>query len=210
MNRTQIYALAAAVVAVVFLAGTALWVFLPRSGDKFADCRNGAVAGSASIGGAFTLIDETGKTVTDKDILDKPALVYFGYTFCPDVCPMDMSRNAEATEILQERGYDVRPVFVSVDPDRDTPEVLSEWTVYMHTDMIGLTGSAEQVKAAAQAYRVIYRKNEPEAGSDFYLVDHSVFTYLMLPETGFADFFGRDDTAVEMADTVACFIDASR
>ena len=181
--------------------------FYQRSDDQFAGCRASSVAGGGAIGGPFTLVSETGQTVTDRDVLDKPALVYFGYTFCPDVCPLDASRNAEAVEILAEMGLDVRPVFISIDPDRDTPEVLAEYTDYLHPEMLGLTGSAEQVKAASQAYRTYYRKHDSE--DEFYLVDHSVFTYLMLPGTGFAEFFGRDVPATDMAARSACFIRAS-
>lgn len=208
MNRTQISAIAAAVVAVVFLIGSAAYVYLVRAGDAFADCRGGVVAGQAAIGGPFTLVDETGRTVTDRDVIDRPTLIYFGYTFCPDVCPMDASRNADAVDLLAEGGYDVRPVFISVDPARDTPAVLAEWTDYMHPDMLGLTGSPEQVKAASQAYRTYY-KLHPADEDGFYLVDHSVFTYLVLPEIGFVDFFNHDDTAEEIARRSACFIDAA-
>jgi protein SCO1/2 len=187
------------------LGGTALYVFLQPGDDAFAQCRGGQVGGG-DIGGPFTLVDETGATVTDAQVLAKPSLVYFGYTFCPDVCPIDAARNAEAVDILEERGFEVTPVFITVDPDRDTPEVLAEFTNYLHPNMIGLTGSAEQVRAASQAYRTFYRKQEGDP--DFYLVDHSTFTYLTLPGIGFVDFFRRDDTADQMAERVACFVSA--
>jgi protein SCO1/2 len=187
------------------LGGTALYVFLQPGDDAFAQCRGGQVGGG-DIGGPFTLVDETGATVTDAQVLAKPSLVYFGYTFCPDVCPIDAARNAEAVDILEERGFEVTPVFITVDPDRDTPEVLAEFTNYLHPNMIGLTGSAEQVRAASQVYRTFYRKQEGDP--DFYLVDHSTFTYLTLPGIGFVDFFRRDDTADQMAERVACFVSA--
>jgi protein SCO1/2 len=177
----------------------------PAAGDPFAGCRETAVAGGAgTIGGAFTLVDENGATVTDAEVIRQPALVYFGYTFCPDVCPFDAARNAEAVDILEERGIEVTPVFISVDPARDSPEVLAEFTDLIHPRMIGLTGSEAQVLAAAQAYKVYFRRNDPD--EDYYLVDHSTFTYLMLPASGFADFFRQDVTAEQMADRVACFI----
>ena len=194
--------------AAAFLVGSYGFImFNSNSDDQFAGCRATSVAGGGSIGGPFTLVSETGETVTDAQVLNKPALVYFGYTFCPDVCPLDAARNAETVEVLAEQGYDVRPIFISIDPERDTPEVMSEYTDYLHPEMLGLTGSLEQVKAASQAYRTYFRKHEGD--DEYYLVDHSVFTYLMLPETGFAEFFGRDVTADEMAAQTACFIDAS-
>jgi protein SCO1/2 len=109
--------------------------------------------------------------------------------------------------VLKERGYDVQPVFISIDPERDTPEVVAEFAGFMHEDMIGLTGSAEQVKAASQAYKTYYARQETE--DEFYLVDHSTFTYLVLPEIGFVDFFRRDATPEQMADRTACFVEAA-
>lgn len=176
--------------------------------SPLAQCRGGVVAtGSASIGGPFELVSETGETVTEAEVLTRPSLVYFGYTFCPDVCPMDVARNAEAVDLLQERGYDVQPVFISVDPDRDTPEVVEWFTDAMHPDMLGLTGSLEQVAAASRAYKTYYRKQEGD--EEYYLVDHSTFTYLMLPGSGFADFFRREDSPMQMAERVACFLEHS-
>jgi protein SCO1/2 len=202
---TRLYAGLAALVAVLGL-GVMGWIALrDRPDDAFAQCRQGQVAGG-DIGGPFTLINTAGQTVTDAEVLAKPALVYFGYTFCPDVCPFDMSRNVEAVDILTERGMEVTPVFISIDPERDTPEVLADYAENMHPDLVALTGSAEQVRAASQAYRTFYRKQDPE--DEFYLVDHSTFTYLMLPGTGFVDFFRREITSEAMADSVACFLEA--
>ena len=197
--------------AVVLVAMLGLFYWLAMAGDpddQFAQCRAGNVAGGAgAIGGPFELVSETGETVTDKEVIDQPALIYFGYTFCPDVCPIDVARNAQAVEILEERGEMVKPVFISVDPKRDTPEVVDDFTANLHPRMLGLTGSPEQVKAASQAYRTYY--NAQDSGDDeYYLVDHSTMTYLVFPETGFADFFRRDASAGEMADRVQCFLDA--
>lgn len=204
---TKLYASVAAAAIVGLLIGSAYWVYASRAGDKFAECRGGQVGGG-DIGGPFTLTDETGATVTDKEVLAKPSLVYFGYTFCPDVCPMDNARNADAIDLLEKMGLDVTPVFISVDPKRDTPEVLKDFTDNLHPRMIGLTGTPEQVKAASLAYKTYFKIQDPEA--EFYLVDHSTFTYLMLPGTGFADFFKRETTAQEMADSVACFVNAAK
>lgn len=183
--------------------------YLGGSDDPFAPCRSSRIAGgAAAIGGPFTLMDENGERVTDKDILSKPALVYFGYTYCPDICPTDVARNAEAVDILEERGYEVTPVMISVDPGRDTPEVLKEWTDYLHPRMIGLTGTEAEIKAVAQSYKTFYKvPDDPEDGS--YLVDHMTHTYLMLPGTGFAEFFNRDETAETLAEKAACFLDAA-
>ena len=201
---TRIYAGLAAAAFAGLLGGTAGYVWFAKGDDPYAECRGGAVGGG-DIGGAFTLLDKTGKTVTDKEVLTGPSLVYFGYTFCPDVCPMDMARNAEAVDLLAEKGLSVTPVFISIDPDRDTPQVVGEFAANLHPKAVGLTGSAEQIKAASQAYKTYYRKQDGD-DPEFYMMDHSTFTYLMLPGGKFGDFFRRDDTAEAMADRVACFL----
>lgn len=208
---TRISAILASLAVAAFLGITiyASGVFAPKADDQFAQCRGAKVAGgSAAIGGPFTLVDENGVTVTDTQVLSQPSLVYFGYTFCPDVCPLDNARNAEATDLLEERGYMVQPVFISIDPARDTPAVMKEYTDLMHPRMLGLTGTDEQVRAASKAYKTYFLRHDEE-DKEYYLVDHSTFTYLMLPKTGFAEFYGRDTTAAQMADSVACFIDNS-
>jgi protein SCO1 len=204
----KIYAALAITAVAGLLGGTALMIYTQQQNDPFAQCRSATVAGGAgAIGGPFTLVDESGKTVTDKEVLAKPSLVYFGYSFCPDVCPLDSARNVEAVDLLQAKGYDVTPVFITIDPARDTPAALKDFTENLSPKMIGLTGTEEQIKAASLAYKTYYKKQE--TGDQYYLMDHSTFTYLMLPKTGFADFFGRDDTAQQMADRTACFIDHS-
>ncbi len=117
----RIYSVVAIVAVAGLLAGTSLMVWNQRQSDPFASCRAASVAGGGAIGGPFTLTDEDGKTVTDKEVLAKPSLVYFGYSFCPDVCPLDNARNAEAVDLLAAKGYDVTPVFITIDPERDTP-----------------------------------------------------------------------------------------
>ncbi len=198
------YAIVAGLTVLTGISAVLVAVYLPTL--RADPCSGSRVAGGATIGGAFTLIDETGATVTDRDVLARPSLVYFGYTFCPDVCPLDAARNAEAVDILEEMGLDVTPVMISVDPGRDTPAVLAEWTDYIHPRMIGLTGSPEQIKAVGAVYRTYYKVPENPA-DDYYLVDHMTHTYLMLPDRGFADFFGRDVPAEEMARRVSCFLE---
>ena len=210
IQMTRLIAIVAVVVTVSVL-GVTYYTASGGSGDadQFAQCRASNVAGGASqIGGPFELVSETGETVTDKDVIDKPTLIYFGYTYCPDVCPMDAARNAAAVDILEERGDMVKPVFISVDPKRDTPAVMAEFTEYLHPRMLGLTGSEEQVRAASKAYRTFYQARD-EGDDEFYLVDHSTMSYLALPEHGFVEFFRRDATPEQMADRVQCFIKAS-
>ncbi len=200
-------AIIAIVVVIVVLGGT--WFMSRGEDDQFAQCRAGAVAGgSTAIGGPFELMDENGVAVTDKDVITEPSILYFGYTFCPDVCPMDTSRNAEAVYMLEDKGISVKPVFISIDPGRDTPEALRDFTDVMHPRMVGLTGTPAQVKSASQAYRTYYKKQNSD-DPEYYLVDHSTYSYLVLPEHGFVDFFKRDETPEQMAGRISCFIDNS-
>ncbi|SFD68054.1 SCO family protein [Roseivivax sediminis] len=205
---TGVAAIAAGVAILGIVGGTVLFSQMRGDAEAFANCREGNIAGGmGSVGGSFELVSETGETVTDSDVFDTPSLVYFGYTFCPDVCPLDNARNAEATELLAAEDAEVQPVFITVDPRRDTPQVMSEFTDAMHPDMVGLTGSEEQVKAAADAYRVYY--NVPDTEEEYYLVDHTTFTYLVMPEHGVVEFFRRETGAAEMAERVGCFLDAA-
>ncbi len=205
---SKIYAFGAAAVAAVAIGGMASYALFKdgSAGDPLAQCRSGQTGG-ADIGGPFTLIDKDGKTVTDKDVLTAPTLVYFGYTFCPDVCPLDMSRNAEVADILEEAGQSVNLVFITVDPARDTEQVVGEFASNLHPRAVGLTGSPEQVDAAAKAYRVYYKVQEGDP--EYYMVDHSAFSYLMLPGIGFADFYKHGAPADEVAKGVSCMVEAA-
>lgn len=209
---TRLVAIAASALVAIGLAGAGAYLWLGRGGDVFAPCRSGTVTGKAAIGGPFALVDETGAAVSSEELLDRPALIYFGYTFCPDVCPLDAARNARAVDLLAERGFEVTPVFVTIDPERDTPEALAEYTGYMHPEMVGLTGTAEQVRQAADAYRVFYARRGDDPAS--YLMDHSVFSYLVLPGHGFVALFrgapgaaGPGVTAEEVAERAACYLE---
>lgn len=137
----------------------------------------------ASIGGPFTLVNGDGRTVTDKDFAGKYRIMYFGYTFCPDVCPVDVQNIGGAMKLLDkdqpELSAKIVPVFVTIDPARDTPKVVKEFTRAFYPRMVGLTGTAAQVDAAAKAYRVPYQKRETPSG---YLMDHGRQAYLMGPK----------------------------
>jgi protein SCO1 len=207
MSMTRLYAGLATAAVLALLAGSFLYVRMNRADDVFADCRQGQVAGG-DIGGPFTLVNTAGQTVTDKDVITKPTLVYFGYTFCPDVCPLDMDRNVTAVDKLDAQGIDVTPVFITIDPERDTPQALADYASNMHPKVVALTGSADQIQAASRAYKTFYKKRD--TGDEYYLMDHSTFTYLMLPGTGFVDFFRREITSDQMAESVACFVKAGK
>ena len=182
---TRQIAVAAAVLVVAVVGG--IWVasMLGGSDDRFAQCREGQVAGGVDIGGPFELVNSMGETVTDKEVIDTPALIYFGYTFCPDVCPLDNARNAEAVDILEERGFDVTPVFISIDPERDTPEVLGDYVSNVSGRIVGITGEPEKVFAMAKSFDIYFRKVELDSGD--YTMDHTA-SILLLDSSG--DFAG--------------------
>ena len=200
----KFYALLVLVVIAISLITITIYVLIFKNEvNIYAECRGGQVAGN--IGGSFSLINQDGFEVTDVDVIKEPSLIYFGYTFCPDICPLDTYRNVEAVRILERKGYSITPIFITFDPQRDTTEVLKEFSNFMHPKMIGLTGSDEQIRKITNKYRVYYKKQNDEDQQN-YLVDHTAFTYLVLPEKGFMDFFRRDLTAEQLADKVACFL----
>jgi protein SCO1 len=205
LQRKYILAAGAGLVAIgVFTGG--YWSLGQGDRDRFAACRTSSVAGGLSvIGGPFTLVSETGETVSEQQVITKPTLLYFGYTFCPDVCPTDTARNADAVDILATLGHDVQSAMISIDPARDTPAVMAEFTDYMHPDMIGLTGSIDQVKAASQAYRTYFRAQDAE--DEYYLVDHSTYTYLVAPKIGTMEYFDHNVAAEDLVQRSACFLD---
>ncbi len=158
-------------------------------------------SGRADIGGPFALVDQDGRAVTDKDYLGKWLLVYFGYTYCPDVCPTALARNAEAIDLLGPQGDAVVPVLITVDPQRDTAAKLKDYVHFFHPRTVGLTGTPEQIAAVAKQYRVYYSKAEREDPSA-YLMDHSSFTYLVGPDGKFVQVFSHDMSAQAMADAL--------
>ena len=200
----KFYASVAAIALAALLGWQGYRALQSQSADAFAECRSGAVAGG-EIGGPFTLTDTKGNAVTDATLLAKPALIYFGYASCPDVCPLDNARNTEAVALLAAQGLDMTPVFITVDPTRDTQAVLADYAENFE-GLLALTGSQAQTDAAAKTYKVYFQM--PEKRDPGYMVDHTTMTYLMLPKVGFVDFFQRDATAQDMADKTACFLKA--
>lgn len=189
---------AVVVVAGLGITGLMAGVFAPRG-----NCPELQGSGAA-IGGPFELVLPDGTIVTEEEVITEPSLIYFGYTFCPDVCPIDNARNAAAVDILAENGHSATPIFITVDPNRDTPAVVGDYIQNFHPKMIGLTGSDAQIKTASDAYRTFYKAEED--GTDYYLVSHSVYSYFVTPADGFVAFFKRDATPEHVAETMACFL----
>jgi len=153
---------------------------------------------ASTIGGPFRLVDQNGKTVTDADLKGKWSLVYFGYTHCPDACPTALNDIAIALDQLGPKREAVRSVFITVDPERDTPGVLKEYVTSFDAPILALSGSPEEIARAAKAYRVYYAKH-PEPGGD-YSMDHSSVIYVMDPEGRFTASFTHQSTPEEIAE----------
>lgn len=194
--------------AAAVLVGGAVFLTQQRGADDLSQCRGSAVAGGMdAFGTDFELTRQDGARVTAAEVFKRPTLLYFGYTFCPDVCPLDAARNAEVEELLAERGVDVQNVFVTVDPRRDTPEVLAQFTSVFSDDMIGLTGTEDEISAVNRGWRGYYKLNDEE-DQEYYLVDHMTHTYLVMPGNRTVEFFPRDAQPETIADRTQCFVEA--
>jgi len=149
------------------------------------------------FGGPFTLVNQDGETVTEADFEGKWRMLYFGFTFCPAICPTELQRIATTLEELGPLGEKITPIFISVDPERDTPEVMKQYVALFHPRMIGLTGSVEQIKTVKKSYKIYSARVQDETMSD-YTVDHSSFIYLMSPDNDLVRIFRTEDPVEEI------------
>lgn len=181
---------AASAVAVAAAATLALLLLGPS--------RDGGGRGVALIGGPFELVNHEGRAVREEEFRGRLMLVYFGYTWCPDVCPTELQAMSGALDLLGADARSVAPIFVTVDPERDTPKVMADYRDHFHPSLVALTGSPQQVAAAAKAYRIFYAKAKSER-PDEYLMDHSSFVYLMDRNGGYLTHFAPSTTPEAMA-----------
>lgn len=196
MKARLIRIAAASAVALLVAAGIAWW-----------QVQNAAttVQSAVPIGGPFALTDHTGRAVTEADFRGKYMLIYFGYTYCPDVCPTELGVMTQALDRLGDpKAAAVQPVFISVDPERDTVAHMKDYVALFHPRLVGLTGKPEQVREAARAYRVYYAKApQKDGGPDDYLMDHSSFIYLMGPDGKFVGVYPAGTTPEVLAQDLA-------
>lgn len=184
-------------------------VFWPDG--SIATVREGAGSGSALIGGAFTLTDQDGKRRGDAEFRGKIMVVEFGYTFCPDVCPLGLQLIADSLDLLGPAADKIQPVFITVDPARDTQDVLKSYVENFAPRtatprIVGLRGTPEETTAAARAYRVYYKINGDPASNPNYLVDHSAFIYIMGPDGKFLGHFTHDSTPEQVVTLLRKFL----
>jgi len=196
MKKHHLWAivLATAVLAVLFS-------LYPNTSEDQAPVRT---TGTALIGGDFALTQKDADIVRDEQFRGRFMLVYFGYTFCPDVCPVDVQKMALALDILTERGVDldmIQPMFITLDPARDNADIMQTYANAYHPRIMGLTGTDEQIDVAKKAYKV-YSRKAPQQGSEDYLVDHSNYIYLMGKDGVFLQHFTALDTPESLADGI--------
>jgi protein SCO1/2 len=165
--------------------------------------------GEAEIGGPFELTDQAGRLVTDRDFRGRYLLVYFGFTYCPDVCPTELQVISAALEHLGQLGQDVQPLFVTVDPERDTTAVLAAYLKHFDPRIMGLTGRPAQIAKTIKAYRVYAAKETLDAGAAGYVINHSTAIYFMDTNGHYIDHFNYGTTAQDMATRMADHLKAA-
>ncbi len=168
----------------------------------------GAVTSPVSIGGPFQLVDQHGQAVTEATFRGSYLLIYFGYTFCPDACPTALGAMSGALDRLGKDAARIRPLFITVDPERDTPAVLASYAGHFHPRLVALTGTPERIKSVAQAYRVYYAKTAQKDGP--YLIDHTSLIYVMDPQGNYLAMLRHTATPDELAERLRALIGAAR
>lgn len=186
-SNGTVYAIIGLLLAVLLLASGG-YLFL-----------SGSQPAALTVGGPFSLIDGDGKPVTDQTWRGRYMLVYFGYTYCPDVCPTTLTNVAAALDKLGPKADQIQPLFITVDPKRDTPAVVKQFAAAFSPRLIGLTGTPQQIAEAAKAYRVYYAEHRTGPGPDDYSMDHSSVLYLMGPDGRFIAPVRADQDGAEIA-----------
>jgi len=193
-----------AALAVIAVASWVAWSWI-AGGDRPAGAPGAGLRTEADIGGPFTLTDHHGKPVTDKTYRGQYLMIYFGYGYCPDVCPTELANMANAMDLLGGKAAQVTPLFITVDPERDTAQFLADYVVAFHPRLVGLTGTPAQIAMVAKEYKVYYAKSRKSAGAD-YLMDHTSFVYLMGPDGNFLTMFRGQTNPKAIAETVERFM----
>lgn len=184
----------------LFLTGAYVLVSGPPHPPKDGTHQSTQSVAGVKIGGPYNLTDHTGQSVTEKDFQDKYKLIYFGFTYCPAVCPTELQKMAKALDTLGPVAKEIHPLFITVDPERDTVEVMAQYVAHFHPDLIGLTGTPKQIQDVLKSYKIYAAKVKDEDATD-YTMDHSSFIYLMSPDDKLLHIFRTQDSAEDIAGT---------
>ena len=201
MMRGRLLVVIVAGCLICAIAGAAVLALTKAGSDRAV-----ATSGKALIGGPFTLIDQTGKTVTDRDFRGRLMLVFFGFTHCPDICPAELQVMAQSLDALGAKADEVVPIFITLDPERDSAAVMAAYVKNFGSRFIGLTGSPEAIAAAAKAYRVAYAKFQDDPASSNYSIDHSALVYLMGKDGEYVTHFAYGTPPEKMTDTLRRYL----
>ena len=202
-------ALLAALSAIALAAYVAWQITRPVQTATVGNSASLAVIGQIAIGGPFALTDHKGQSVTDANYRGKLMLVYFGYGFCPDICPTELQNIAVALDEMGSNAMAVQPIFITVDPERDTVPFLAEYVENFHSRLVGLTGSRLEIEKVATAYRVYHARANTSPDDEDYLVDHTGYVYLIGRDGLFLTMFRGGSDPKGMAQTIARYIDGS-
>ena len=203
LHKTRLVLWAAAATASIVTGGAFLWREFspPRPHDV-------QVTGEADIRNEYTLTDQTGRALTEADFVGRWQLVFFGFTYCPDICPTTLAYMASVMDLLGPEAERVAPIFITVDPGRDTAPVMAEYVAAFHPRLVGLTGTEAQVAEAARNFRVYYERMADAAAPDGYLMAHSGYIYLMRPDGRFDSVFREGgQPPEELADEISMRIE---
>lgn len=210
MKRTPTIALIGVMLialGVIAVAAFVAWNRIAGNGTP-RSATESTVVPAVQIGGPFTLTSHRGLKVSDSDFRGRLMLVYFGYGYCPDVCPTELANMASALDALGEKADAVQPIFITIDPERDTAGFLADYVPLFHPRLVGLTGSPAEIAAVAKSYRVYYQKATDPGATD-YLMNHSGFVYLMGRDGQFLSMFKGATKPDSMANTIAAYVERS-
>ena len=197
------------IIITLFLSIFFVKYFDHKNKIEFASCNvNTSIEKFDKFNDGFNLIHEDGYKISRKKLINQPSLIYFGYTFCPDICPFDLMRNSQVVDLLTDEDIKIKPLFVTLDPKRDTLEILKEYTDFHHKDMIGLTGSNEQIDTIKKIF-MIYSQMPNDTSGD-YIINHSTFSYFILPDMGLITYFTRKDNVEKISNTIKCILENNK
>ena len=181
--------LSSLLILLVLSIGTGLWIYKQT--------KNNNLNKATLVGGSYSLTDHNGNSVTDKSFSDKFKIIYFGYTFCPDICPTGMAVISQALDLLGNKAKRIKPIFITVDPKRDNVEIMAEYHNHFHPSFSNLTGTLDQIRRVARLYRVYYKKSDASEAEN-YLMDHSSIMYVLSPEGEYINHFGPEITPAQI------------